>query len=89
MTEFDRRTMLRGLFVGTAAVAAGLTIMPTAAEAVPLAGASIGAADAENLVENAQVVIEPRRRVRRRGRPRRRLVCRWRRGRRVCWWERW
>jgi hypothetical protein len=84
MREINRRSMLSGLFCGTAAVAVGVAIMPSAAEAVPLASSSIDAAPTENFVEQAQVVVVRPRRGRR---PRRRRVCRWRRGRRVCWWE--
>jgi hypothetical protein len=79
MAEIDRRSVLRGILSGAAVVTVGFAIMPDEAEAVPLAMDKTGAAEID-LVENAQVVVvRPRRR--------RRRVCWWRRGRRVCAWR--
>jgi hypothetical protein len=86
MTDTDRRSVLRGILSGAvvlasgaAAVSIGSTILPDEAEAVPLAVDKAGAAEIDDLVEKAQVVVVgPRRRRRRR------RVCTWRRGRRVC-----
>lgn len=93
MNETDRRSILRGILSGAvvlsscaAAVTFGSAIMPDEAEAVPLAKDKVGAAEIDDLVDNAQeVVVRPRRR--------RRRVCYWRRGhpwgrgRRVCVWR--
>ena len=83
MNAIDRRGMLRnvlgGALVVTAAVATvGLALSPDEVEADPLA------MEVPLTTERAQaVVVGPRRG---RGRRRRRWVCRWRRGRRVCGW---
>ncbi len=94
MTAIDRRTVLRQFLAGTVVVAAGVTtagvtFAPEPAEALPLSGANILKPD--NLVQEAQfVVVGPRRRYYRRwNRRRRRWVCWWRRGRRVCGWRYW
>ena len=80
MTDTDRRSVLRGILGGAAVVAAGFDILPDDAEAVPLAMDKTGAAEIDDLVENAQVVVvRPRRR--------RRRVCWWRGRRRVCAWR--
>ena len=82
MNEMDRRTVVRGILSGAAVVALGLTVMPKAVEAVPLAmnknalGPPSGG-KTDSLIEKAQVVV----------RRRRRWVCWWRRGRRVCGWR--
>jgi hypothetical protein len=96
MTEIDRRGMLSGILRGAAVVALGLAVMPAAAEAAPLAIGETGAAtsegaetaslgtreasagDTKGLDARAQVII---------GRRRRRWVCWWHRGRRVCGWR--
>ena len=83
MNEIDRRSVLRdvlgGALVVTAAVAAGgLTLSPDEVDALPLA------TEVPLGTERAQVVVGPRRR--RWGR-RRRWVCWWSRGRRVCGWR--
>ncbi|GJD89687.1 MULTISPECIES: hypothetical protein [Methylobacterium] len=86
----SRRAVLGG-FGSALAAAAGLALMPGAAEAVLLRAGPVGdvplgeappgdapvAAD-DARVEKAQVVVVPRRR---------RRVCWWRRGRRVCAWR--
>jgi hypothetical protein len=76
-TKVDRRVFLRGLSYG--AIALAFASVPQAAESMSLpVSKDLGP---EDLVERAQVVVGPRRR-RRRVR-----VCRWRRGRRVCYWR--
>jgi hypothetical protein len=82
MTTIDRRSMLMGL--GTAAVAAaGLALMPNAAEAIPLSSGMAGGVvrTEDDLIAKAQVVMHSGRRRRRR------WVCWWHRGRRVCGWR--
>jgi len=85
MTAFDRRSLLTGMLRGAAVVTVGIAVMPKAAVSMSLPANLTRAIEAEDLVEKAQVVVVgPRRR-------RRRWVCWWRRGRRVCgWrWTRW
>jgi hypothetical protein len=83
MNTIDRRRMLRnilsGAAVATAAVAAaGLVLIPDEVEADPLATEMTGTA--AGFTDYAQaVVVGPRRR--------RRWVCWWHRGRRVCGWR--
>jgi hypothetical protein len=78
-TTVDRRMFLRGFSYGALALA--LASVPQAAESMTLpVSKDLGP---EDMVERAQVVVVgPRRRRRRRVR-----VCRWRRGRRVCYWR--
>jgi hypothetical protein len=83
MNSINRRKML-ALALHTGTAAAALTMLPAMAGATPLGAATAGAATPDNLpeglVEKAQVVVvRPRRR--------RRWVCSWRRGRRVCAWR--
>jgi hypothetical protein len=85
MNDMDRRTIVRGILGGAAVAALGLTLMPKAVEALPLAmnknafAPAIGLGRTDSLIEKAQVVVRrPRRR---------RWVCWWRRGRRVCGWR--
>jgi hypothetical protein len=79
MKAIDRRGLLRGLMVATAATAVGVAFGTHAVEAMPL-DARI-AAPPDELIQKAQVVVvAPRRR-------RRRWVCWWNRGRRVCGWR--
>jgi hypothetical protein len=88
MGDWDRRTMLFGLWHG-AAVSLTVALVPTAALCLPLAGSKPAPVGEElpRLEELAQVVVvHPRRRHRRRRRGRRR-VCWWHRGRRVCGWR--
>jgi hypothetical protein len=90
MTAIDRRTLLRDILPGalvtaaglTAVAAAGLSVVPSGpAEAMPLTVDKIKALRTVEVAEKAQVVVVgPRRR-------RRRWVCWWRRGRRVCGWR--
>jgi hypothetical protein len=95
MTEIDRRGMLRGILPAAAVVVLGLAIMPDAPEAAPLTigetaatseGAEFappgtgeaGVVDTKGLDARAQVIVGGRRR---------RWVCWWHRGRRVCGWR--
>ncbi|WP_296713235.1 hypothetical protein [Rhodoblastus sp.] len=79
MKPIDRRGLLRGLMIATAATAVGVSFGTSASEAMPL-DARI-ATPPDELIQKAQVVVvAPRRR-------RRRWVCWWNRGRRVCGWR--
>jgi hypothetical protein len=86
MTGISRRTLLRDIFPGavvtvvgvTAIAAAGVSLVPKAAEALPVTADGLNALKpTTDLIEKAQW---------RRGR-RRRWVCWWHRGRRVCGWR--
>ena len=81
MNAMDRRKFL---FAALCGAGAGLALAPLAAEAAPLdAGAAGRLADLlKDDVKPAQVVVVPRHRPRRR-----RWVCWWSRGRRVCGWR--
>ena len=80
MTEIDRRSALMGILRGAAIVAAGVAVLPSAAEAMDIASGGAEALKTQDLYARAQtVVVAPRRR--------RRWVCWWRRGRRVCGWR--
>jgi hypothetical protein len=86
MNLIDRRSMMRSMLGGAAVAAAAATVtvslIPTAVEAAPLPLDNLPAR-LDDLVRDAQaVVVGPRRRGRRR-----RWVCWWRRGRRVCGWR--
>ena len=85
MAAIDRRNALRIVLFGAAASAAGAALLtPSATEALPIdRGPGLESAAA---VEEAQWRGPP---PRGRGRRRRRWMCRWRRGRRVCGWEWW
>jgi hypothetical protein len=83
METIDRRSALRAILRGAAIGAVAVVLIPNVAEAVPLALEKSLAEKAASLVEEAQVVVvNPRRRGRRR-----RWVCWWNRGRRVCGWR--
>jgi hypothetical protein len=83
MTAIDRRCMLSIVLRTGAGAAVAFAVMPTAARATPLATGTAGPAAPdiapESLVEKAQVVVV--------GPRRRRRVCWWSRGRRVCAWR--
>jgi hypothetical protein len=81
MESIDRRRMLRDVLCGAVAATAGLALIREGVEAAPLA-LDKGLADkTDDRVEKVQAVIGgPRRR-------RRRWVCWWSRGRRVCGWR--
>jgi hypothetical protein len=93
MTLIDRRSMMRSLFGGVVAAAAVSTvaagIMSGPAGAMPRVLDNLPG-KLDNLVREAQVVERRHRhRHRRRRPPRKRWVCRWHRGRRVCGWTWW
>jgi len=73
MTTFDRRGMITFLLGGAAAATAGLALMPGPARSAPLMGPEDSHAEPEYPVETAVWV-----------RRRRRMVCWWHRGHRVC-----
>jgi hypothetical protein len=79
MKTIDRRSVIRSVMGGTivagAGIGLGLTLMPNVVEATPLAMDKSLPARTDDLVENAQ------------WRRRRRWVCWWHRGRRVCGWR--
>ena len=88
MPDIHRRAMLGVILGGAVAAAVGSALAPDCAEAAPLMmnkDLAPGAEnpEAENLVEKAVVVVHTRPVVRRR----RRRVCWWHRGRRVCRWR--
>ena len=79
--DMSRRKMLTDVLAGAAVAgvgftAIGLVVAPKCAEAAPVVIARPAGAEADELIEKAQVVVRPRRRRR----------CWWRRGRRVCGW---
>jgi hypothetical protein len=79
MTAIHRREMLRVMLGGAVVAAAGLAMLPDAAESAPLTMSKRLPA-VENPVEEAVVVRRRWHRVHRR-RP---VVCWWQRGRRIC-----
>ena len=86
MTAMSRRFLITKTLPGAAVAIAGIgtiawTVTPDVAEAVPLAVSRGVPLKVEDLVEKAQVIVVPRRHRRRR------WVCWWRRGRRVCGWR--
>ncbi len=78
MTAIDRRKMLRILAGGAAVATAGLALIPDAAESAPILMSKSHPATPEVPVERAVVYV----------RRRRRKVCWWRGGRRICRWRR-
>lgn len=72
MTAVDRRGILRLVLGGVAATTAGLALIPGRAEAAPLIMKQGPAPELESFVEKVVVRV------------RRRRVCSWRNGRRVC-----
>jgi len=83
MTEIDRRRVLTGILCGAAVATVGLSVMPKAAQSLPLGTIKAGVVKPERLVEEARVTVHvhPRRHRHRRWR------CWWHRGRRVCGWR--
>jgi hypothetical protein len=83
MKKIDRRSVVTGFLCGSVIAAMGLTVMPKATKAMPLAAIKDGVRQPEGLVEDARVVVHvhPRRHRHRRWR------CWWHRGRRVCGWR--
>ena len=86
--DLDRRVFLRNAMgcvtVVTAATALGTTLLPSAAEAMPLAAGKPLTDAMESFVEKTQSTVVVTRGSRRR---RRRWTCWWRRGRQVCGWR--
>ncbi|HUO54287.1 MAG TPA: hypothetical protein VMU18_06085 [Rhodoblastus sp.] len=79
MSAIDRRTLFRSALLVAAAVGADAVFGARAVEALPLD--VDGVSRPEALVEKTRTVVVTRR-------PRRRRwVCWWRRGRRVCGWR--
>jgi hypothetical protein len=86
MPALDRRTLIKNMLPGAVATAAGVTALsyvlnPTVAEALSIPQKKIDAGTGVDFVQKTQVVV-----VRR---PRRRRVCWWHRGRRICRWRTW
>lgn len=89
MNTIDRRDALKSIFGGAAAIGLGVSLgmafRSSVAEAAPLALEKDLAAKVDRPVEHAQWGPPPGRRWR----GRRRWVCWWHRGRRVCGWRSW
>ncbi len=99
MSAIHRREMLRVMLGGAVVVTTGLAMLPVASESAPLTMSKSLPAPTENLIEEAVVVVRRRRHwvgprrhwvgprrhwvVHRR----RRWVCWWHRGRRICGWR--
>jgi hypothetical protein len=86
MPALDRRTLIKNMLPGAVVTAAGVTawsyvLNPTVAEALSIPQKKIDAGTGVDFVQKTQVVV-----VRR---PRRRRVCWWHRGRRICRWRTW
>ena len=79
MAMMDRRKVLTLLFSGAAAASAGSVLMTGPAQSAPMTVPKIPSPEPESLVEKTVVFV----------RRRRRRVCWWHRGRRVCRWRRW
>lgn len=86
--DMSRRAMLTDVLAGAAVAAVGVTtvgwaVAPKALEAAPTGIPKPAGAELDELIKEVRVVVvNPRRR-----RGRRRWVCWWRRGRRVCGWR--
>jgi hypothetical protein len=94
MEAIDRRSVLLGMLSVAAAASLGASSLPSAVEAMPIALDKDLATKAGDLKQKVQAVARPPRRPvarppRRppRHRRRRRWVCSWHRGRRVCGWR--
>ena len=92
MDTIDRRNALKSILGGAAAIGLGVTLLPSAAKAAPMAlEKGLAAKAADRPIEQIQWGPPPRPgwgSPHRRGR-RRRWVCWWHRGRRVCGWRTW
>jgi hypothetical protein len=86
MKEIDRRSVVAGILCGAAVASLGLSMLPKAANSIPLPVPKEGVAQPQHLVEDARVAVYVGPRPRRR---RRRWRCHWRRGRRICGWYWW
>jgi hypothetical protein len=85
MTAIHRRAMLGVILGGAATATMGLAaLMPGPAESAPLTMSKSLPAPTENPVEEAVVVVRHRRHW---VGHRRRWVCWWHRGRRICGWR--
>jgi hypothetical protein len=94
MDAMDRRSALRGILCVAVAAGCSATLLPDAAEAMPLALEKDLATKMDDLKHKAQAVVgrppqRPLARPRHRWRRRRRWVCWWHRGRRVCGYRYW
>lgn len=92
MEVMDRRSLLQGLLFSAVATGIGTSVFLTTAKAAPIPLEKDLADRLEPITENAQVVVDgrPARRVLHqphRSSRRRRRVCWWRDGRRVCAWR--
>src|SRR5262245_40331762 len=99
MDALDRRTALRMLVGGVAAVGLGASVLPHSIEAMPLAAQKDLQKDLDTATANdprpdvhtvqgrGRPDFDDRDRRRRRRHRHRRKVCWWRRGRRVCEWR--
>ena len=90
MDAIDRRSALRGILCVAVAAGFSASSLPNTVEAMPLALEKGLGNEADDLKVKVQAVASrpPRRPVPRpRHRRRRRWVCRWHRGRRVCGWR--
>jgi hypothetical protein len=76
MPTIDRRTLLVAGASSAAVAITGLALITDNAQSAPITVSRVPAAATEDRVEKAVVVVGPRRR----------RVCRWRRGVRVCTW---
>jgi hypothetical protein len=84
MTEFDRRHVLWGILCGAVVATVGLTVIPKAAQSLPLGAVKSGVVKPDRLIEEARVTVHVHTRHRHRNK---RWRC-WRhRGRRVCGWR--
>ena len=84
MKEMDRRSVITGIVCGAAVATFSLTVIPRAAQSLPLGAVKSGAVKPQDLVEEARVTVHVNSRRRHRGR---RWRCWWHRGRRVCGWR--
>ena len=92
MDAIDRRSALRGILCVAFAAGCSATLLPTEAEAMPLAVHKDLPTQTDDLTHKAQAGMGPPRRplpARHRRRRRRRWECWWRRGRRVCGYRDW
>jgi hypothetical protein len=84
MPALDRRTLIKTMLPGAVATVAGTTawsclLKPTVAEALSIPQKTIDAEAGVDFVQKTQVVVTRRRR----------RVCWWHRGRRICRWRTW
>ncbi len=95
MDTIDRRNALKSILGGAAAIGLGVALRPSVAEAAPIALEKDLAAKVDRPVEQAQWGPGPGPGWGGPGwggpppRRRRRWVCWWHRGRRVCGWRYW